>query len=177
MFFTNAPIGAMVSIIARVSSQGFLIRDNQRLSGSSAPERSMPMLSANIAATVIVASLLKPLSASSRPTMRRMTSSASTTRATRSMRIFSLAKAMTAAMMIATVAQACHPMRRGSPWMCGESRRRDRSCRPRGTDTITQRAPAVAPAGRDQAGLRRLIASGRSSTRRISASSVAGSRA
>ena len=111
MFLMNAPSGAMASISASDNSQGFLMRISRRLSGSSAPERSMPRLSANIAATVTVASLLKPASASAGETMPRMTSAASAISATRSMRTRSLANNAMAITMTATVAQACQLIR------------------------------------------------------------------
>ncbi len=115
MFLTNAPSGAIASIIAKVSSQGRRIFISSRISGSSTPERSMPRLSANIAATVTVASLLKPDSASTGLTMPSTTRAASTISATRSMRTFSLTNIAMAATMIATVAQACQLMR-PAPW-------------------------------------------------------------
>ncbi len=111
MFLMKAPSGAITSISARVSSHGRLIRISSRVKGSNAPERSMPRLSANIAATVTVASLLNPLNASTGLTMPRITSAASTSNATRSMRSFSLANSPIATTMTAIVAHACQLMR------------------------------------------------------------------
>jgi hypothetical protein len=135
MFLMKAPSGAIASISARVSTHGRLIRINCRVNGSSAPERSMPRLSANIAATVTVASLLKPLSASTGLTMPRITSAASTSSATRSMRSFSLANRPIAATITATVAHACQLIRK----------LRGRSAQVTGSEAVGRSKASVAP--------------------------------
>ena len=121
MFLMKAPSGAITSITARVSSHGWRILISSRLKGSSAPERSMPRLSANIAATVTVASLLNPDKRFERGDdaqdhQRRQESSAQPDRCAP----FSLANSAIAITITATVAHACQVTRAPAlpPWTC-----------------------------------------------------------
>src|SRR5690606_21790011 len=86
----NADTRALSSIITSASSQPQRIRAMVSPSRLSDPLRCSPALSTNIAATVTVAGLLKPDSASSVLTRRRVSRAASTSIATTSGCIFSL---------------------------------------------------------------------------------------
>ena len=106
VLFTKAEIGPTTSISSSMNRKPFFTRPNSRPSEASAPVCARPALSTNIAATVIVASLEKPESASTGVTRPSTSRLASTSIATTSTGSFSVTNRATAPTSTSSVRMA-----------------------------------------------------------------------